>query len=126
MFDFVNTDPFLVFFGSFYLVMGLSVFFARKPWEEFMGLFAQNDAVSLIMGIITLPISLFIVVFYNDWVGAGSKILMVIGYLGILKALLFLLNPAKAQALLEKCRTFVPFWAHGLLAMLIGVALITL
>lgn len=126
MINFINTDPFLVFFGSLYLVMGLSVFFARAAWEEFMALFAQNNAVNLIAGIITLPIALFIVVFYNDWNGTASIILMVIGYLGLLKSFLLLLQPSLAQSMVRKYQTMKPSWTQGCLAIAIGLALLIL
>jgi hypothetical protein len=126
MFDLINTDPFLVFFGSFYLVMGLSVFFARDAWKEFMVLFTQNDAVNLIMGIITLPISLFVVVFYNDWDGTASALLMVLGYLGLAKSFLLLLKPRMAQDLMKRFQNVKPFWLPGGIAILVGAALLVL
>ena len=93
MTDLVNTDPFLIFFGSFYMVLGFSAFLAPKSWEDFIDLFIENDALSLIMGILVLPIGLFIVVFYNNWETLGSIILMVIGYLALVKALVLLIRP---------------------------------
>ena len=101
MFDFINTDPFLVFFGSFYIVLGLSVFFARKPWQEFISLMIENDALSLILGILVLPIALFIVIFYNNWESLASIVLMVVGYIGFLKAVVLLLWPKIFQKFLQ-------------------------
>lgn len=127
MINIVNTDPFLVFFGSFYLVLGLSVFFANKAWSDFIKLYAQNDAVSLISGIITLPIALFIVVFYEGWdTGIAAKILVVIGYLALLKALVLLLKPDWIRKLVQNDKMIKPLWLRGLIAAGVGVALIVL
>jgi hypothetical protein len=121
----INVDPFLVFFGSFYLVIGLSVFFATKAWTDFLKLFAENDAVSLILGVITLPISLFIVVFYNNWNGIGPSLLMVLGCIGLLKALALLLKPSLLQNIVRK-KVAKPMWLCGVLTIAIGVALLIL
>ncbi len=122
----VNTDPFLVFFGSFYMVIGLSMFFAKKPWEEFMELFAEKEAISLILGVLILPISLFIVVFYNDWTSLASIILMVTGYLGFVKAVILLLKPSIVQATVK--RKFVQkwLWLDGISGILLGGAMLLL
>ena len=89
--DALNTDPFLLFFGSFYIILGLSFIFAKTQWKEFIALFVEYDALSLFLGVIVLPISLFIIMFYNNWDTIGSIILMVIGYLGFAKSILLLI-----------------------------------
>ncbi|MGB0719647.1 MAG: hypothetical protein ACPGRX_04185, partial [Bdellovibrionales bacterium] len=93
----INTDPFLLFFGGFYLVLGLSCFFAREAWQEFAALFVKNDALSLIFGIMLLPISLSVIAFYNNWDGIASIILMVVGWLAFAKSLVLLLRPSLIQ-----------------------------
>lgn len=126
MFDFINTDPFLLFFGGFYLVLGLSCFLATKPWQDFIELFIKNDALSLIMGILVLPIALFIVVFYNNWDTLASTILMVIGYIAFLKALVLLLKPSLFQNFLKKDFVQKWLWLDGLSGMALGVAMLVL
>ncbi len=126
MFNFVNTDPFLLFFGGFYVVLGTSCFFTKKPWEEFIDLFIEHDSLSLVMGILVLPISLSIIVFYNSWDNLGSIILMVIGYLAFLKALALLIKPSLIQGVLK--RNFVRkwLWLDGLSGIALGLALLVL
>lgn len=126
MTDLVNTDPFLIFFGSFYMVLGFSAFLAPKSWEDFIDLFIENDALSLIMGILVLPIGLFIVVFYNNWDTLGSTILMVIGYIALLKALVLLIRPALMQGLLRKEFVRKWLWLDGLSGIALGVAMLVL
>ncbi|MCK5284020.1 MAG: hypothetical protein KAJ86_00385, partial [Alphaproteobacteria bacterium] len=99
---FVNSEPFLLFFGSFYIVLGLSAFLSPKSWEDFIDLFIENDALSLMIGILVLPISLSIIFFFNDWDTLSSTIVMVIGYLLFLKALALLLCPSLLQFILKK------------------------
>ncbi len=126
MFNLINTDPFLLFFGGFYLVLGMSCLFTTKPWREFVDLFIQHDSISLVMGIIVLPISLSIIVFYNNWDGLASIILMVIGYLAFLKALALLLKPSLIQNLLKKNFVRQWMWLDGLSGMVLGLALLLL
>lgn len=124
--DLLNTDPFLLFFGTFYLVLGFSCFFAKQAWQDFADLFVENEALSLIMGIIVLPISLFIVVFYNDWSSLASTILMIIGYMALLKALVLLVKPCIMQAILRKDFVRKWIWLDGVAGMLLGLSLLFL
>lgn len=130
MTDLVNTDPFLIFFGSFYAVLGLSIFLATKHWHEFIALFVENDALSLVLGVLSLPISLFIVVFYNNWDSLASIILMVLGYVSLAKALILLLRPAWIQnflkAGLHKGYVQQYLWLDGLSGVVLGLAMLIL
>lgn len=125
-FGFINTDPFLLFFGSFYIVLGMSAFLARKPWEDFIDLLIESDAVNLVMGILVLPVSLFIIVFYNNWSGVAPVILMVIGYLAFLKALVLLLRPAIIQKFLSWSFVRKWIWLDGISGVVLGAALLVL
>ena len=126
MTDMINTDPFLLFFGSFYIVLGLSVFLATKSWEDFMDIFIENKAVSLVLGILTLPIALFVMVFYDTWDTIGSIILMAIGYLMFIKALILLLRPSLFQNMLSKEFVRKWLWLDGLSGIALGAAMLIL
>lgn len=122
----LNTDPFLLFFGCFYIVLGFSAFLTAKSWNDFIDLFVQNDALSLVMGIFVLPISLFIIFFYNDWNTLGSTILMVLGYLSLLKAVVLLLKPSWMQGVLRNEFVRKWLWLDGISGVVLGVALLVL
>ena len=124
--DYINTEPFLLFFGGFYLVLGLSCFFARQPWEEFTALFIDNDALSLVAAILVLPISLSIIAFYNNWETLASTILMVIGYLAFFKALILLMRPRLIQAFVQKEFVRKWIWLDGISGIILGLALLLL
>ncbi len=126
MFDFINTDPFLLFFGSFYLVLGLSIFLAEKQWKDFIALFIENDALSLVMGVLILPIALFIIVFYDNWDGLAPTILMVMGYIGLVKALILLLRPGWIQHFLDKGFLNKYLWIDGVSGVILGLAILVL
>ena len=130
MTDIINTDPFLLFFGSFYAVLGLSIFISSKYWQEFIALFVENDALSLVLGVLSLPISLFVVVFYNNWDTLASIILMVLGYISLFKALTLLLRPRWIQnflkAGLKKGYIQKYLWLDGLSGVILGAALLVL
>lgn len=122
----LNEDPFLQFFGCFYIVIGLSAWLAPKSWEDFIDLFIENDTLSLIMGILVLPISLFIIFFYDNWDTLGSVILMMIGYLGLLKAIILLMRPGIVQSVLKKDFVRKWLWLDGLSGVALGFALLVL
>ena len=126
MITLINDDQFLLFFGTFYIVLGTSFIFAKNQWREFITLFVQYDALSLFIGVISLPIALFIIVFYNDWSTLASTILMVIGYLGLVKAMLLLLCPGVLQNVLRKQFVQKWMWLDGLSGVALGFALLVL
>ena len=122
----INQDPFLLFFGSFYIGLGLSIILSADIWREFIKLYTDNDSISLVMGIMTLPISLFIIVFFNSWDGNAASLLMIIGYIGFLKALALMLRPSLMQKVAE-CECYTKhLWSFGVLGVAIGGALLIL
>ena len=122
----INTDPFLLFFGSFYLVLGLSLFFAAKHWHDFVKLFIENDSLSLVIGTLSLPISLFVIFFYDNWDSLASTVLMVLGYIGFVKALVLLLRPGWIQRFLNMGFIHKYMWLDGLSGVVLGLALLLL
>jgi len=122
----INHDPFLLFFGGFYLVLGLSCFFARQAWQDFAALFVDNDALSLIMGILILPISLSVIAFYNNWETVASTVLMVVGWLAFLKALVLLMRPGLIQGFVRKDFVRKWLWLDGVSGILLGAAMLFL
>jgi hypothetical protein len=128
MFDFVNvvnTDPFLLFFGGFYIVLGVSAFLAKDAWREVFRLFQENAALNLMMGVVLMPIALSIIVFYNNWDTLSSVVLMVLGCLTLIMAVLMLLCPKVVQSFLR--RDFVQkwLWLDGLSGVVLGVTLLS-
>ncbi len=132
--EFMNTiidqlnvdDPFLLFFGSFYLTLGFSCFFARKAWQDFAELFVDNDALSLVMGILILPISLSIIAFYWNWETIASNILMVVGILALVKAVALLMHPSLIQSFVKKEFVRKWLWLDGLSGIVLGLAMLLL
>lgn len=124
--DFINTDPFLLFFGGFYLVLGFSCFFARDAWEEFAALFVDNDALSLVFGILILPIALSVIAFYNNWESLASIILMVVGWLAFFKSVVLLMRPSLIQNFVKKEFVRKWLWLDGLSGIALGVAMLVL
>lgn len=124
--NFLNTEPFLLFFGGFYLVIGLSCFFARKPWEDFISLFVDNDSLSLVMGIMILPISLSIIAFYNNWETLAATILMVLGWLGFIKAMVLLMRPSLIQSFVKNEFVRKWLWLDGISGIVLGGAILLL
>ena len=123
---FINTDPFLLFFGGFFLVLGFSCFFARKAWEEFLSLFVNNDALSLVMGILILPISLSIIAFYNNWETVASTVLMVTGWLAFIQAVILLMRPPIMQNFVKKEFVRKWLWLDGLSGIILGAVMLFL
>jgi hypothetical protein len=122
----INQDPFLLFFGTFYLVLGLSIFMAQQQWREFIKLFIDNASLPLVFGVLSLPISLFVVVFYNNWGSLGSIILMVLGYIGLIKSLILLLRPTWIQGYLHREFVHKWLWLDGASGVVLGLAMLFL
>ena len=123
----INTDdPFLLFFGGFYLVLGFSCFFARQAWEEFCALFVDNDALSLVMGIMILPISLSVISFYQKWETIGSTVLMVVGILSFMKAVALLMRPSIIQNFVRKEFVRKWLWLDGVSGIVLGLVMLVL
>ena len=107
-------------------MLGFSCFFARQAWQEFAALFVDNDALSLVMGILILPISLSIIAFYNNWETIGSTVLMVVGILAFIKALALLMRPSLIQSFVKKDFVRKWLWLDGLSGILLGAAMLVL
>jgi len=122
----INQDPFLLFFGAFLLVLGLSCFFARDAWEEFAALFADNDSLSLIFGILLLPVALSIIAFYNNWDSLASTVLMVVGWIALVKSLSLLMRPQIIQGFIQKEFVRKWLWLDGLSGVALGAAMLFL
>lgn len=122
----INTDPFLLFFGAFYTILGVSILTSSKHWQEFIKLFIEYDSLSLVIGILTLPISLFIVVFYDNWGSLASTVLMILGFIGLAKSLLLLLRPSIIQGFLSKGFIQRYLWLDGLSGVILGAAMLLL
>lgn len=122
----INTDPFLLFFGTFYLVLGLSILLAKPQWREFMNLFIKNDSLPLVLGFLSLPTSLFVIFFYDDWSTLASTVLMVLGYVGLIKALVLLLRPGWVQAWVSKDFVHKMLWLDGVSGIILGLAMLVL
>lgn len=124
---FMNSDPFLIFFGLFYIIIGLSNLIIPKAWDDFIAVFGKNETtISVATGLLMLPLGLFIVVFYNNWTGFASALLMVIGYIILIKACMLLSVPGLVQKMAEKKIMVPPVWLRGVFALAIGLALLLL
>lgn len=119
--QYINVDePFLLFFGSFFFVLGMSCFFARETWQEFASLFVNNDALSLVMGIMILPISLSILTFFWSWDTLGAQVLMGIGIITLIKSILLLTRPSILQGFVQKEFVRKWLWLDGLSGIVLG------
>lgn len=124
--SYINHDPFLLFFGGFYLVLGFSCFFAREAWQDFAALFVDNDALSLVMGILILPISLSVIAFYWNWETIGSTVLMVSGIFAFVKAVILLMHPKFIQGFVKKEFVRKWLWLDGVSGISLGLAMLVL
>ncbi len=123
----INTDPFLLFFGCFFLVMGISIFSSARAWQEYLTLLSKSKALLLVGGVMNLPIGLFIVTFYNNWNGLAETVLMAIGIMALIKAIVLLTKPDFMQKLLVHDKlTIKPFWVNGAISVVVGLILLLL
>ncbi len=79
--------------GLMYLVMGLSLVIRTKDWVKFSDEFLKNKTQIHPIVFFALPFGLFIVLVHNQWEWSPSVIVTLLGWIAVIKSVLFLLHP---------------------------------
>lgn len=125
MFDMITDDPYLKFFGLFYLVAAASLMITPKSWHVLIERIAEDRGTCLLMGLITLMFSLVILVIHDDWESStGHLILSIIGVLVFIKSLFYLLAPGIMQKMAGCSCMRSYLWFYGFIAASIGIILL--
>ena len=126
MFEMMNDNPFLVIVGMVYIMVGVSYFSVPKIWEEFVDLFAHNNIIILVYGMIVFTFGVTILTLQYSWEGIAEGLLTVIGLIGVLEGTAMLVRPRMLQALVITVFYRKLLSLSGALAIAVGLALLFL
>lgn len=126
MFEMMNDNPFLVIVGMVYIMVGVSYFSVPKIWEEFVDLFAHNNIIILVYGMIVFTFGVTILTLQYSWEGIAEGLLTVIGLIGVLEGAAMLVRPRMLQALVITVFYRKLLSLSGALAIAVGLALLFL
>ena len=126
MFEMMNDNPFLVIVGMVYIMVGVSYFSVPKIWEEFVDLFAHNNIIILVYGMIVFTFGVTILTLQYSWDGIAEGLLTVIGLIGVLEGAAMLVRPRMLQALVITVFYRKLLSLSGALAIAVGLALLFL
>lgn len=126
MFEMMNDNPFLVIVGMVYIIVGVSYFSVPKIWEEFVDLFAHNNIIILVYGMIVFTFGVTILTLQYSWDGIAEGLLTIIGLIGVLEGTAMLVRPRMLQALVITVFYRKLLSLSGALAIAVGLALLFL
>ena len=112
--------------GLYCLLFGLSMMSHKQLTLEGVTALLQNPPLMLLLGLITLGASLAMVLAHNLWwSGTLAVIITLIGWLALIKSLLFLfLNPAmEARFLLGLLHYQQFFYDYAAVSIILGIYL---
>ncbi|MDP7142452.1 MAG: hypothetical protein QF692_04725 [Alphaproteobacteria bacterium] len=126
MFEMMNDNPFLVIVGMVYIMVGVSYFSVPKIWEEFVDLFAHNNIIILVYGMIVFTFGVTILTLQYSWDGIAEGLLTIIGLIGVLEGTAMLVRPRMLQALVITVFYRKLLSLSGAFAIAVGLALLFL
>ena len=112
--------------GLYCIVVALSMMTRRQAMVEMVNGLLQNRSMMVILGIIALAAGLAIVLEHNIWSGGNLAVIVtIIGWLTLIKGLLFLfLSPeTEAGLFLGQLHYQQLFYFYGGILLLLGVYL---
>lgn len=113
-------------FGLSYLLAALSMFLHKQTYVETVTALIHNSPVMFVVGIITVIAGLAMVLAHNVWSGGGLAVVVtLIGWITLVKGLLFLLLPPEldAEFFLSKLHYGQLYYFYGAISVVLGVYL---
>jgi len=112
--------------GLYCILVALSMMTRRETTVETVTALLQNPSMMLILGVITLAAGLAMVLAHNIWSGGALVVVVtVIGWITLLKSLLFLFLPPEMEAGLFVGQLHYQqlFYLYGTFSLVLGVCL---
>ena len=112
--------------GLYCIVIALSMMTRRQATVETVTALLQNPSMMLIVGIITLAAGLAMVLAHNIWSGgAFAVIVTLVGWITLVKSLLFLFLPPEMEAglFLGQLHYRQLFYLYTVISLVLGVYL---
>ncbi len=112
--------------GLYCIVIALSMMTRRQATVETVTALLQNPSAMLIVGIITLAAGLAMVLAHNIWSGGALTVIVtLVGWMTLVKSLLFLFLPPEMEAglFLRQLHYQELFYVYGAISLVLGVYL---
>jgi vacuolar-type H+-ATPase subunit I/STV1 len=112
--------------GLFYILATISMFLHKQTYVETVAALLQNPSVMFVVGIVTLLAGLAMVLAHNIWSrGAVAVLVTLIGWLALIKGLLFLFLPpqAEAEVFLRVLHYGQLYYMYAAISLVLGVYL---
>lgn len=112
--------------GLYYLLAALSMFLHKQTYVETVTALIHNSPVMFVVGIITVIAGLAMVLAHNVWSGGGLAVVVtLIGWITLVKGLLFLLLPPEmeAEVFLSKLHYGELYYFYAAISLILGVYL---
>ena len=112
--------------GLYYLLTALSMFLHKETYVETVTALIHNSPVMFVVSIITVIAGLAMVLAHNRWSGGGLAVVVtLIGWITLVKGLLFLLLPPEMEAefFLSKLHYGQLYYFYGAISVVLGVYL---
>jgi len=112
--------------GLYCILAALSMMTRRQATLETVTTILQNPSMMLILGVITLAAGLAVVLAHNIWSGGALAVVVtLVGWITLLKGLLFLFLPPEKEAGLFLVQLHYQqfFYLYGAISLALGVYL---
>src|SRR3984893_15428554 len=112
--------------GLYCILIALSMITRRQATVETVTTLLQNPSMMLILGVITLAAGLALVLAHNIWSGGALVVVVtLVGWLTVIKSLLFLFLPPEMEArfFLERLHYQQLFYFYCALPLVLGLYL---
>ena len=112
--------------GLYCILIALSMMTRRQATVETVTALLQNPSMMLIVGIITLAAGLAVVLAHNIWSGGALAVVVtLVGWITLIKSLLFLFLPPEMEAalFLRQLHYQQLFYLYGSISLVLGVYL---
>ena len=120
------SPPLMEWFVAFVLMLtGMSHMLYPRLWAELFRELLRLRFAGLIVGTLTLPLALLVVIWHNVWVLDFPVIVTLVGWIWLVKSILYLLYPAAltkaASPHMDHPRRFI---ITGAILLLLGAAVV--
>lgn len=112
--------------GLYYLLAALSMFLHKQTYLETVTALIHNSPVMLVVGIFTVIAGLAMVLAHNRWSGGGLAVVVtLIGWITLVKGVLFLLLPPEMEAefFLTRLHYVQLYYFYAAISVVLGVYL---
>ena len=110
--------------GIFFVVAGIAMIVSSKSVVTAIGQSVENKGLLFVWGLLALLVGAVVVVLNNAWTSGLPLIITILGWLAVVKGAFILIFPGAAVSLYRKFNKSGMIAFCGVVALLIGIALL--